>query len=167
MKVGNLKYLAFEMGRWFESHYWLTYPNYDSHNRRFEIIFGNFGKRCDITLYLMLEHALNTWINHDITIRLVLVDIPQTQAREDVPNEVCLYSRLCHIGDILDDNDMNELLSFMEFIRDCPNEVNRFVRCNKSKNEDEYGLEWMLERKAEWTKRISKQAELTETKKEQ
>lgn len=165
MKVGNLKYLAFEMGRWFESHDWLTYPNYDSHNRRFEIIFGNFGKRCDITLYLMLEHDFNTWLCHDITIRLVLVDIPQAQ--EDVPNEVCLYSRLCHVGEMLNDDDMNEILSFMSFIRDCPNEVNRFVRGNKRRYEDKYGMEWMLERKTEWTKQTNKQAELTETKKEQ
>ena len=90
MKVGNLKYLAFEMGRWFESHDWLTYPNYAPHNRRFEIPFGNFGKRCDITLYLMLEHDLNTWINHDITIRLVLIDVAYGDNELD---EGCLYSR--------------------------------------------------------------------------
>ena len=147
MKVGNLKYLAFEMGRWFESRDWLTYPNYAPHNRRFEIPFGNFGKRCDITLYLMLEHDLNTWINHDITIRLVLIDVAYG---DNEPNEACLYSRLCHVGDTLEEDDMNEILSFMSFIRDCPNEVNRFVRNNDET--DKYGLEWLMERKEEWTK---------------
>ena len=44
---------------------------------------------------------------------------------------------------------MNEILSFMSFIRDCPNEVNRFVR-NKDET-DKYGLEWLMEKKEEWT----------------
>lgn len=94
----------------------------------------------------MLEHDLNTWINHDITIRLVLIDVAYG---DNEPNEVCLYSRLCHVGDTLEEDDMNEILSFMSFIRDCPNEVNRFVR-NKDET-DKYGLEWLMERKKEWT----------------
>jgi hypothetical protein len=62
---------------------------------------------------------------------------------------------------MLDDDDMSEILSFMSFIRDCPNEVNHFVRNNDET--DKYGLEWLMERKEEWTER-KKQAK---AKKEQ
>lgn len=74
MLVRNLKYLSYELSRRLEDRLWYSHVHYNHRDRRFELFFGGFGKRCDKPLEIYVSHAHNTWKDASMTVQLVLND---------------------------------------------------------------------------------------------
>ena len=105
MLVRNLKYLSYELSRRLEARLWYSHVHYNHHDRRFELFFGGFGKRCDKPLEIYVSHAHNTWKDSSMTVQLVLND--------EVLDSVVIYP-----GEKFPEHWFESLCSTLGLIRD-------------------------------------------------
>ncbi len=124
MIVRNIRYLAFDIDKWLEQNVWYVNPVYSSQNRRFELFCGMFGRKCTIPVYVLVEHALDTWRNNRLTVRLVVVG----QDKTGDEYELCLLEKEFSIGEVVSNEFLENILKIMLTIRDNPRETERAVK---------------------------------------
>lgn len=124
MIVRNIRYLAFEIDKWLEQNFWYVNPVYSAQNRRFELFCGLFGRKCTIPMYILVEHALDTWRNNRLTVRLVIIG--QDNTSEEY--ELGLLEKEFSIGDVVSNEFLENVLKIMSTIRDSPCETERAVK---------------------------------------
>lgn len=82
-----------------------------------------FGRKCDIPVYILIEHAMDTWRNSRLTLRLVIVG-----QDKNTEYELCLYEKEFGIGDCIENSVLESVLKPLITIRDNPWETERTVK---------------------------------------
>lgn len=123
MVVKNIRYLAYEIDKWLEQNFWYVTSVYSSRNRRFELFCGMFGRKCDIPVYILIEHAMDTWRNSRLTLRIVLVGHDK-----NTEYELCLYEKEFGIGDCVENYVLESVLKLLSIIRDNPYDTERTTK---------------------------------------
>lgn len=123
MVVKNIRYLAYDIDKWLEQNFWYVTSVYSSRNRRFELFCGMFGRKCDIPVYILIEHAMDTWRNSRLTLRIVLVG-----QDKNTEYELCLYEKEFGIGDCIENSVLESMLKLLSIIRDNPCNMERTTK---------------------------------------
>jgi hypothetical protein len=82
-----------------------------------------FGRKCDIPVYILIEHAMDTWRNSRLTLRLVIVG-----KDKNTEYELCLYEKEFGIGDFIENSILESMLKLLLIIRDNPRETERTTK---------------------------------------
>lgn len=82
-----------------------------------------FGRKCDIPVYILIEHAMDTWRNSRLTLRIVLVG-----QDNNTEYELCLYEKEFGIGDCIENSVLESMLKLLIIIRDNPWDTERITK---------------------------------------